>query len=102
MLEKALPLMEKLESLDKSLAANAYFMMGNGFFQGKSFANAEKAYLKTIELNPQVFQAYHNLGVVYAATKKTQEARSYLQKFLEMAPTSEMAPNAEKILRELK
>jgi O-antigen ligase/regulator of sirC expression with transglutaminase-like and TPR domain len=102
MIDKILPLVTKLEEYDKRLAANSYFMLGNAFFTGKDFANAEKAYIKTLELNPEIFQAYHNLGVVYAATKNRVQAILYLEKFIQMAPTSEMVPNAEKILKELK
>lgn len=101
MIENAVPLLAKLETLDKKIAAGAYFMMGNFFFGSKDFTNAEKAYLRTLELNPQIFQAYHNLGVVYAATRKKQEAISYLRRFIDMSPDSEMVPNAEKILKEL-
>jgi tetratricopeptide (TPR) repeat protein len=100
--DKALPLLAKLEALDKKLAAGAYFMLGNGFFGSKDLVNAEKAYIKTIELDPEIFQAYHNLGVVYAATKNKVQAVYYLEKFIQMAPTSDMVPNAEKILKNLK
>lgn len=100
--DRAMPLLEKLETLDKKLAAGAYFSLGNGYFTNKQLANAEKAYLKTTELDPTVFQAFHNLGVVYAAARQKDRAVFYLEKFIEMAPTSDMVPNAQKILKELK
>lgn len=99
---QALPLFEKLEIIDKNMAANAYFMLGNLFFTRKEFSNAEIAYKKTIGLNNFLYQAYHNLGVVCAAQGKKSEAKTNLEKFLELAPDSDMVPNAKKILSDLK
>lgn len=99
---QALPLFEKLEIIDKNMAANAYFMLGNLFFTKKEFSNAENAYKKTIELNNSLYQAYHNLGVVCAAQGKKNEAKMNLEKFLELAPDSDMVTNAKKILNDLK
>jgi tetratricopeptide (TPR) repeat protein len=102
LISQAKPYMEKLETIDKNMAANAYFMLGNLFFTKKDFSNAEIAYMKTIELNNSLFQAYHNLGVVYAAQGKKADAKKYLEKFIEMAPNSDMVPNANKILKDIK
>jgi len=102
LIEQTKPLFEKLEIIDKNMAANAYFMLGNLYFTHKDFSNAEIAYKKSIELNNSIFQAFHNLGVVCAAQKKKAEAKIYLEKFLEMAPESDMVPNAKKILKDIK
>ncbi|MCX7698562.1 MAG: O-antigen ligase family protein [Candidatus Goldbacteria bacterium] len=99
---QAMPLFEKLEIIDKNMAANAYFMLGNLFFTKKEFLHAENAYKKTIELNNKLFQAFHNLGVVCAALGKKSDAKLYLEKFIEMAPDSDMVPNAKKILNDIK
>ena len=102
LVEQSKPLFEKLEAVDKNMAANAYFMLGNLYFTHKDFANAEIAYKKSIELNNKIFQAFHNLGVVCAAQNKKADAKIYLEKFLEMAPESDMVPNAKKILNDIK
>jgi O-antigen ligase len=102
MTDRAMPLLAKLEQYDKALAAGANFGLGNIFFTKKDFNNAEISYKKAIELDPALFQAYHNLGVVYAARRDRVNAKIYLEKFIELAPASEMVPNAKKILNELK
>jgi O-antigen ligase len=102
MVDRVFPLLSKLDLLDKNLAAAAHFMVGNLAFTKKDFALAEDEYKKTIEMKPDIFQAYHNLGVVFAARKDKANAKFYLEKFIEMAPTSDMVPNAKKILNGLR
>lgn len=102
MIDRALPLMSKLEQYDKGLAAGSNFALGNVYFTKKDLPDAEMFYKKSIELNPALFQAYYNLGVVYAAKRDREDAKTYLEKFIELAPTSEMIPNAQKVLKELK
>jgi tetratricopeptide (TPR) repeat protein len=100
-IDKALPLMEKLESCDKALAASSYFLLGNIYFGQKLYLDAEKAYRKSLDLNPGFGQTYYNLGVVCAARGDRACAKFCMEKYLELMPGSEKETDARKILRDV-
>ena len=101
MIDKAFPLMTKLESYDKKLAADSYFLLGNVYFGSKQFVNAENSYKKSIELNPEQAETYYNLGIVCAALGDKNGTKSSMEKYLEMSPDSQKAPDAKKLLKEV-
>jgi len=101
MLDRAIPLMEKLVNCDKSLAAGSYFLLGNIYFGQKQYADSENAYRKSIDLNPQFGQTYYNLGIVCASRGDRECARFCMEKYLELMPGSEKEADARKLLKEL-
>ncbi len=103
--EKAEEIFEKLALYDKNYAAGTAFMLGNIYFSqktGESLLKAKHFYTRASELRPELAQAYHNLGVVSAALGHNTDAGVNLEKFLEMDPNSDMAPNAREILKKIK
>jgi putative inorganic carbon (HCO3(-)) transporter len=97
--DKAAPYMVKLDVYDKKLASGSHFMLGNIYFGQKQLNEAEVEYRRSVELDPDNSQAYYNLGVVCAAKKNRDCAVFCLEKFIQMAPSSEMGPNAKNILK---
>lgn len=62
------------------------------FYQDKGrYREAEEEYLKVIELNPEHYKAYHNLGYVCRKTERTEEAIKYYKKALQINPQNSMS-----------
>ncbi len=85
-LDKIPPILDSLMQCDKQLASTAAFKLANIYFTSKKFNDAEKYYLKVVELTPDFAQAYYNLGVLYAATGKRDQANPYLSKAFQLNP----------------
>ncbi|HDQ25235.1 MAG TPA: tetratricopeptide repeat protein [bacterium] len=96
--DRALPLIDKLAVIDTDMASGAAFMAGNMFFSRKEFDRAIDYYSLAIKLRPDVTPAYHNLGVSAAAAGRPALAKEFLEKFLSLDPDSDMAKNAREIL----
>lgn len=47
---------------------------------------AEQAYLRALELDPELVQAYNNLGTLYSLWGRTEDAVTYWRKSLELDP----------------
>jgi|GEM_PF-1091180 O-antigen ligase/Flp pilus assembly protein TadD len=98
-MENAQPLMDKLESLDAKLCAGSYFTAGNVFYGKKILDKAETAYRKSIELDPDLSQAYFNLGVVCYAKNDRNCVKYCMETFISKSPDSNMAPQAKTFLK---
>lgn len=61
-----------------------YFAMGNVYLKKKDYANAEKEYLKSIELGP-LPDFYNNLSWVYIEQGKMEEAKKAVEEAVSMA-----------------
>jgi tetratricopeptide (TPR) repeat protein len=100
-IDKAMPLLAKLENYDKNMAASSYFLLGNVYFGSKLFVNAENSYRKSIDLNPEQSETYYNLGIACAALGDKNCTKASMEKYLEMSPDSQKAPDARKLLKEV-
>ncbi len=67
-------------------SAKAQFEAGNAYVQAGQWAQAQTAYQKAIELDPNYQAAYANLGVVYYQIGQLDLAASQYQKALELNP----------------
>ncbi|MGB3096114.1 MAG: tetratricopeptide repeat protein, partial [Candidatus Deferrimicrobiaceae bacterium] len=56
---------------------------GRFYATGRNPAEAEKAFLKSIELAPELTRPYYELGVIYVAQKKLPEAEEKFRKVVE-------------------
>lgn len=75
-------------------SAKAQFDMGNASVEAGQWEQAQAAYQKAIELDPNYQAAYANLGVVYYQLGKLDLAASQYQKALELNPNDgEVASN---------
>ncbi len=97
-MENAMPLIQQLTIYDKKLAANSYFMLGNFYFGKRNLAEAEVAYRKSLEMDPDLTQSYYNLGIVCAERRDKECVKYCMETFLAKAPDTEMSPKAREIL----
>jgi regulator of sirC expression with transglutaminase-like and TPR domain len=57
---------------------------------------------KAIELDPEMAEAYYQLGGVYIRMKDTEKACQALKKYVELAPKDRRTPAVKKNIRKLK
>jgi len=75
------------EKVDKKKESIEYVKKGLEYKQANKFEEAEKAYLKAIELDTTNADAYNNLGYLYSEKGiKLQEAIKYIERALELNP----------------
>lgn len=89
--QKSQQFISKALSIDPNLG-EAY--AARGWIQQRyewNFAEAEKSYLKAIELNPSLTDAYHWLSVTYRIQKKQELGLEYAKKAVEIEPTQASA-----------
>lgn len=67
-------------------SAKAQFDLGNAYVEAGQWEQAQTAYQKAIELDPNYQAGYANLGVVYYQLGKLELAASQYQKALELNP----------------
>ena len=60
--------------------------------------NAIKNYEKAIEINPNLWQSYQNLGAIYFNAGDKEKAKEYLEKALEINPGNEGLRKALEII----
>jgi Flp pilus assembly protein TadD/4-amino-4-deoxy-L-arabinose transferase-like glycosyltransferase len=75
-----------LVSLESQLTADAYNNLGMLYDRRGEYAEAERSFLKALELKPTMAVAHNNLGMVYGKTGRNQEAISEFMKSLELDP----------------
>ena len=52
----------------------SFVRKGNRMFEDSLFIKAEENYLKAVDLNPELYEGYYNLGNAYTAQQKPNEA----------------------------
>ena len=58
----------------------SFVRKGNRMFEDSLFIKAEENYLKALDMNPELAEAYYNLGNAYTAQQKPNEAVQQYQK----------------------
>lgn len=71
---------------EQAYDAISWITLGLNEEKKKNFAEAERAYRKTLELNPKAEQAWHRLGIVLMTSGRSQEAEQAMRKALELKP----------------
>jgi tetratricopeptide (TPR) repeat protein len=61
-----------------------YFNLGTQHYVNGATEEAKKAFLKTVDLNPQYGAAFYNLGLVYRDLEQFDQAQSALENALEL------------------
>lgn len=74
------------ETAGEANSAQAQFELGNQYYAAGQWSEAEAAYQRAIELNPEYQGAYANLGVTYYQQQKFDLAAAQYQKALELNP----------------
>ena len=85
---------EKIIKLKNSLQVNypniesIWNLSGDYFKIYKNYKQAEVCFLKSIEINPNSYIAYVNLGFVNQETGNIEKAINYYQKAIELSPNN--------------
>jgi tetratricopeptide (TPR) repeat protein len=65
--------------------------LGNHHLRSNNAVEAGRCYKKAIELNADFYEAYNNIGFILKHLGKHEEAISYFEQCLEIAPEYEPA-----------
>ncbi|MEA3459790.1 MAG: tetratricopeptide repeat protein, partial [Chloroflexota bacterium] len=76
---------EQASGSDEELV-RTYLSQGRAYLAEKDLERAEEAYLRALELNPNIVQPYSALGYIYAHQGRLEEAVEANLKVLELAP----------------
>lgn len=60
----------------------AHFYLGNCYYKEKMFEKALKAYLHSLEMDPDNAACWNNVGALYLLLKQSDRAKNYLEKAL--------------------
>lgn len=87
----------------QSELSNAYYTLGNHFFQYRNYDQAIAYYEKALVLNPADAWSHHNLGVIHDFYLQDKEAAIFhYERYLNMKPAEEKAHEIRERLLELK
>ncbi|SEF39199.1 tetratricopeptide repeat protein [Nitrosomonas ureae] len=80
------------DSLSKSedsrlVEAKQLYQLGREYYQKKEYAEAINVYEKSIELMPENYDAYNNLGVIYSILGEDELALHFIKEAIRLAPT---------------
>jgi len=99
-LEKGLALLDKLSTEDVTSPITLYNIGTNLFNKGKSGA-AVPYYERAIALDPNMADAYYQLGLCYLGANEKEKAKENFLKYLELAPESSKAEQVKSFLEYL-
>ena len=90
----------KAAEAQKKLPANASTLFNEAarLINANKDAEAEPLLKQAIAVDANMAQAHYELGMVYARSGKTAEAKASLQKYLELSPTGKDAATAKEML----
>ncbi len=88
------------EKLPKN--ANGLFNDAAKAINGGDDASAEKLLKQAIAIDEKFAQAYYELGMIYVRSGKSADAKTNLQKYLELDPTGKDAATAKEMMGYLK
>ena len=86
-LDAALKLLE-VECTITPGAARNYYLLGQIHLKQRAYEKAEAAYKKTIEIQPDYYNAHYGLGMVYTRLKRPEQARTAMEQFRRLKANS--------------
>jgi tetratricopeptide (TPR) repeat protein len=93
---------EALAKADPKALASALLDSGIAKFNANDSAGAIADLTQVVEIAPESANAHYYLGLCYANTSKPAEAKTHLQRFIELAPDDPNAGAAREMLKYLK
>jgi putative PEP-CTERM system TPR-repeat lipoprotein len=99
--QAAIARIERQAMLEPKSAALQY-LLGRAYQANGDTKHAEKAYMKSVELNPNAAQAYVSLGQLYSASKEYDRAIAELDKALASRPDQPAALMLKSIAQQMK
>ncbi|MCB9562312.1 MAG: tetratricopeptide repeat protein [Kofleriaceae bacterium] len=98
--DKARPLAVQALQLDPNLV-DAHALLGTIDSERGQFKAAAASWEKVTRLDPAADEAWFELGAAAAQSRQKKLARKALETFLQRVPTSDLAPEAKKLLAKL-
>jgi len=74
-----------------------YLREGEDLIQSKNYVNAEKIYLKAVEIDPQEEFAYRQLEKIYTQCQQFDAARAIIERFEAQALTTNQVKSSESV-----
>jgi len=90
------------QALLEPKSASLQYLLGRAYQASGDSKQAEKAFMKAIELNPQAVPAYVSLGQIYGASKEYDRAIAELDKALAARPDQPAALMLKSIAQQMK
>lgn len=84
MFDRAWDVLKKVE--DDEVAASAFYYIGIIASGTNNLKEAEKAFKRSLHLDPEIESSYHYLGIIAAEQGKVRKAEGYYKKALEINP----------------
>ncbi|MBN1620671.1 tetratricopeptide repeat protein, partial [candidate division WOR-3 bacterium] len=81
--QKNFTLLEKESKKSKAMIHND---RGVGFYHTKQYQSAAKEFSTAIELFPEIYEPYLNLGVVFSEIGEKEKSKKYFSKVIQMNP----------------
>lgn len=101
--DKAIEVLNKMEEVAKPDPKLWYNIAAN-FYNRDQFDQADKAFRKSIELDPSFPDPYRQLGYLFLSGPKEDytQAQSFLEKYLQLSPQAEDAGAIKQVLEKIK
>jgi len=93
----------RMAAVDPVMARDSLFKLATAAYDSDDAVNAKARFTKVLELDPNHARSHYFLGLILMREGAKQEAKSYLERFLALAPNDPdvgTAKNALKYLRE--
>ena len=78
-----------------------YNQLGSIYFRQKNYKQAEIAFKNALKIDLNFVNSHYGLASVYLQQNRSEEALQELQKVIELAPDSQLAKNAKKLIEKL-
>lgn len=91
-----------LAAVDATTASHGLFVIADGAFQRDDTATAKKLFQQVLEIDPAHARSHYFLGLILMREGAKKEARSHLERFLELAPNDPDAGTARDALKYLR
>jgi tetratricopeptide (TPR) repeat protein len=99
--EKLLDSLVGLAPVEPKIARDGVLKLAFDAYDRNDLATANGRFLKVLELDPNQPQAHYYLGVISAGQGAKEDAKKYLERFLELAPNDPEANSAREMLKYL-
>lgn len=90
-----------LAAVEPAVASKGMLALAFEAYDANDAPLAKQRFVKVLEVDPNQPLAHYYVGMVYVNEGATREARTHLERFVELAPNSSEAATAREILKQL-
>jgi tetratricopeptide (TPR) repeat protein len=99
--EKLLDALVGLAPVEPKIARDGILKLAFDAYDRNELETAKTRFLKVLELDPNQPQAHYYIGVISASQGAKEDAKKYLERFLQLAPNDPEANSAREMLKYL-